>query len=68
MVGRTLRAEKLIDPSVRNERLWLQGEQTRVVTLEPEFVAETINDFRGGRCGLRLDRLATARVLLWPAL
>ncbi len=44
-VGRTLRAEKLVDPNAENERHWLWGEQTRVVTLEPGFVAATLQEF-----------------------
>jgi hypothetical protein len=44
-VGRTLRAEKLIDPNAKDERRWLWGEQTRVVTLEPGFVSETLQAF-----------------------
>lgn len=44
-VGRTLRAEKLVDPSAREERRWLWGEQTRVVTLESGFVARTLGEF-----------------------
>jgi hypothetical protein len=44
-IGRTLRAEKLIDPHAKDERRWLWGEQTRVVTLEPSFVANTLKEF-----------------------
>lgn len=44
-VGRTLRAEKLVDPSAREERRWLWGEQTRVVTLEPGLVADVLREF-----------------------
>jgi len=44
-VGRTLRAEKLIDPNAKDEQRWLWGEQTRVVTLEPGFVFDVINEF-----------------------
>ena len=44
-VGRTLRAEGLADPNARDKRLWLQGEQTCVVTLNPGFVAERLKDF-----------------------
>jgi hypothetical protein len=44
-VGRTLRAEKLIDPYTKDERRWLWGEQTRVLTLEPGFVAKTLQEF-----------------------
>lgn len=44
-VGRTLRAEKLVDPSAKDERRWLWGEQTRVMTLEPGFVAEVLEEF-----------------------
>ena len=44
-VGRTLRAEQLVDPHVREDRPRLWGEQTRVVALESSFVAETMNDF-----------------------
>lgn len=44
-VGRTLRAEKLADPNAWDEQFWLQGEQTRVVMLDPGFVVATLNDF-----------------------
>lgn len=44
-VGRRLRAEQLIDLSTRDERLWLQGKQTRVVTLEPSFVTAVLEEF-----------------------
>ncbi len=44
-VGRTLRAEKLVDLNAKDERRWLWGEQTRVVTLEPGFVAEVLSEF-----------------------
>lgn len=44
-VGRTLRTEKLIDPDAKEERRWLWGEQTRVVTLEPGFVTKTLKEF-----------------------
>ncbi len=44
-VGRTLRAEKLVDPSAEDERRWLWKEQTRVLTLEPGFVADVLSEF-----------------------
>lgn len=44
-VGRTLRAEQIVDPHTREDRPRLWGEQTRVVALETSFVAEAMNDF-----------------------
>lgn len=43
-VGRTLRAEQIVDPHSRDDRPRLWGEQTRVVALEKAFVAETLNE------------------------
>lgn len=43
-VGRTLRAEQIVDPHSRDDRPRLWGEQTRVVMLESAFVAETITE------------------------
>lgn len=44
-VGRTLRAQKLVDPDAKDERRWLWGEQTRLVTPAPDFVAKTLGAF-----------------------
>ena len=44
-VGRTLRAERLVDPDAPDVRRRLPGEQTRVLTLEPGFVAATLEAF-----------------------
>lgn len=44
-VGRTLRAEKLADLGAKDERRWLWGEQTRIVTIEPGFVADVLSEF-----------------------
>ena len=44
-VGRTLRTEQLVDPDAKDERRWLWGEQTRLVTLAPGFVAQTLDEF-----------------------
>lgn len=44
-VGRRLRIERLIDPTANDERRWLWREQTRIITLEPGFVARTLHTF-----------------------
>lgn len=43
-VGRTLRAEQLVDPHIKEDRPRLWGEQTRIVSLEGSFVAEVLNE------------------------
>lgn len=44
-VGRTLRAEQIVDPHSKDDRPRLWGEQTRIVALEKAFVAETLTEF-----------------------